>query len=324
MNCSSHRPGVRSACGGRRLGLAPPSTVRQRGPDPFTPAPSPVSLFLLILATATTLPAADRQLTNDHRYKRDPVFLDANTLIYVVQARPEQLQLVRRDLKSGKQRPVHKDETRSELEPAVSPDGRFLAFLQSRSAASVGMVIEDTKLQKTAEIPPASGFSGMRSPAFSHDGKRVLYVFAEGGRQKVFSCNTSAGDRKVLVDVNGICNWPSISRDGRMLLYGSTRDGNYEIYRARASDGSNPRRLTHHRSQDVRPRFSPDGRRVVFVSNRDGNREIYVMGADGSGVTRVTEHPERDDYPTWHPDGKRIVYVAERKGGFDLRLRDVP
>lgn len=324
MNCSSHRPGVRSACGGRRLGLAPPSTVRQRGPDPFTPAPSPVSLFLLILATATTLPAADRQLTNDHRYKRDPVFLDANTLIYVVQVRPEQLQLVRRDLKSGKQRPVHKDETRSELEPAVSPDGRFLAFLQSRSAASVGMVIEDTKLQKTAEIPPASGFSGMRSPAFSHDGKRVLYVFAEGGRQKVFSCNTSAGDRKVLVDVNGICNWPSISRDGRMLLYGSTRDGNYEIYRARASDGSNPRRLTHHRSQDVRPRFSPDGRRVVFVSNRDGNREIYVMGADGSGVTRVTEHPERDDYPTWHPDGKRIVYVAERKGGFDLRLRDVP
>jgi len=324
MNCSSHRPGVRSACGGRRLGLAPPSTVRQRGPDPFAPAPSPVSLFLLILATATTLPAADRQLTNDHRYKRDPVFLDANTLIYVVQARPEQLQLVRRDLKSGKQRPVHKDETRSELEPAVSPDGRFLAFLQSRSAASVGMVIEDTKLQKTAEIPPASGFSGMRSPAFSHDGKRVLYVFAEGGRQKVFSCNTSAGDRKVLVDVNGICNWPSISRDGRMLLYGSTRDGNYEIYRARASDGSNPRRLTHHRSQDVRPRFSPDGRRVVFVSNRDGNREIYVMGADGSGVTRVTEHPERDDYPTWHPDGKRIVYVAERKGGFDLRLRDVP
>ena len=324
MNCSSHRPGVRSACGGRRLGLAPPSTVRQRGPDPFAPAPSPVSLFLLILATATTLPAADRQLTNDHRYKRDPVFLDANTLIYVVQARPEQLQLVRRDLKSGKQRPVHKDETRSELEPAVSPDGRFLAFLQSRSAASVGMVIEDTKLQKTAEIPPASGFSGIRSPAFSHDGKRVLYVFAEGGRQKVFSCNTSAGDRKVLVDVNGICNWPSISRDGRMLLYGSTRDGNYEIYRARASDGSNPRRLTHHRSQDVRPRFSPDGRRVVFVSNRDGNREIYVMGADGSGVTRVTEHPERDDYPTWHPDGKRIVYVAERKGGFDLRLRDVP
>jgi len=315
MNCSS------------RTGVTRPD--RGGGPDLFTPtrlpaAPVQLILALLVLTATTTISAAERQLTDDHRYKRDPVFLDANTLIYVVQARPEQLQLVRRDLKSGKQRPVHKDETRSELEPAVSPDGRFLAFLQSRSAASVGMVIEDTRQQTTAEIPPASGFAGMRSPSFSHDGKRVLYVFAEGGRQKVFSCNTSAGDRKVLVDASGICNWPSVSRDGRMLLYGSTRDGNYEIYRASALDGSSPQRLTHHRAQDVRPRFSPDGRRVVFVSNRDGNREIYVMGADGSGVTRVTEHPERDDYPTWHPDGKRIVYVAERKGGFDLRMRDLP
>jgi len=278
----------------------------------------------LVLAVTTSASTAERQLTGDHRYKRDPVFLNASTLIYVVQARPEQLRLLRLDLPSGKTRPVHKDETRSELEPAVSPDGRFLAFLQSRSAASVGMVIEDTREQKTAEIPPASGFSGMRSPSFTPDGKRVLYVFAEGGRQKVFSCDTSAGDRKVLVDVDGICNWPSVSGDGRMLLFGSTRDGNYEIYRASASDGSGIRRLTTHKAQDVRPRFSPDGRRVVFVSNRDGNREIYVMGTDGMGVKRVTEHPERDDYPAWHPDGKRIVYVAERKGQFDLRLRDVP
>ena len=109
-----------------------------------------------------------------------------------------------------------------------------------------------------------------------------------------------------------------------MLLFGSTRDGNYEIYRATATDGSGIRRLTRHRAQDVRPRFSPDGRRVVFVSNRDGNREINVMDADGSNEKRVTEHPERDDYPAWHPDGKRIVNVSERKGRFDLWLRDVP
>ncbi|MEE3285735.1 MAG: LpqB family beta-propeller domain-containing protein [Planctomycetota bacterium] len=286
--------------------------------------PSWALALVLALGTVVAVPAADRQLTDDHRYKRDPVFLNARTLIYVVQARPEQLQLLRLDLSGGKIRPVHKDETRSELEPAVSRDGRFLAFLQSRSAASVGMVIEDTRSKKTAEIPPASGFSGMRSPAFSPDGKRVLYVFAEGGRQKVFSCDTSAGDRKVLVDSSGICNWPSVSPDGRVLLFGSTRDGNYEIYTASATDGSSIRRLTIDRSQDVRPRFSPDGRRVVFVSNRDGNREIYVMGSDGAGVKRVTENSERDDFPTWHPDGKRIVYVSERKGRFDLRLRDVP
>jgi Tol biopolymer transport system component len=267
--------------------------------------------------------AADRVLTDDHRFKRDPVFLDARTLVYVVQARPEQLQLVKRNLVDGTEQPIHKDETRSELEPAFSRDGRFVAYLQSRSAASVGMVIDDTREDVQAEIPPASGFSGMRSPAFTPDGRRVLYAFAEGGRQKIFSCNTAGKDRKLLVDGAGLCNWPSVSADGRMLLFGSTRDGNYEIYVA-AADGSAVHRLTHHRGQDVRPRLSPDGKRIVFVSNRDGNREIYLMNVDGSGISRITKSRERDDFPAWHPDGKRIVFVGERCGRFDLRLLDVP
>ncbi len=264
--------------------------------------------------------ATNNVLTVDNRYKRDPVFVDAGQLLFVVQVRPEQLQLVRLDLKTGRQEPVHKDETRSELEPAVSAGGRYLAFLQSRTAASVGMVIEDTREMVLAEIPPAAGFSGMRSPAFTPDAKRVLYVFAEGGRQKVFSCDLKATNRKVIVDQPGICNWPSVTPDGRTVVFGSTRDGNYEIYSASAVDGTGIKRLTRHRAQDLRPRISPDGRRILFVSNRDGNREVYVMEIDGSNPRRLTHHPERDDYPTWHPSGHQFAHVAERRGTFNIQL----
>ena len=41
------------------------------------------------------------------------------------------------------------------------------------------------------------------------------------------------------------------------------------------SDGSNPRRLTHHSAWDGSPSFSPDGRYIVFDSGRDG--KIYAM-----------------------------------------------
>ena len=275
------------------------------------------------LLGAMPLAAGERALTTDHRFKRDPVFLNSGTLVFVVLERPEQLRLMKLKLADLTQVPLHKDETRSELEPAFSRDGRFYAHLQSRSAASVGMMIHDTREDLHSEIPPASGFSGMRSPAFTPDAKRVLYVFAEGGRQKIFSCDTQGKDRKVLLDGAGISNWPSVSPDGRRLLFSSTRDGNYEVYTA-SIDGTDVQRLTRHRGQDLRPRFSPDGKRITFVSNRAGNHELYVMLVDGGTPTRVTRNRERDDFPTWHPDGRRLVFVAERRGRFDLHLIDIP
>ncbi len=260
------------------------------------------------------------RLTNDNLFKRDPVFIkDGEELVYVVLSRPEQLQIMRMKMSDRKALPLHKDEVRSELEPAFSRDGRYYTHLQSRSPASVAMMIRDSKEKRDFEIPPAPGFSGMRSPTFSADGKRVLYSFAENGRQQIFSVNLQAKDRKTIIDSNGINNWPHLSSDGKLLVFSSTRDGNFEIYVARA-DGSDVRRLTDARSQEIRPRFSPDGRRIVFTSNRDGNYEIYVINSDGSDIQRITNNPEKDDYPAWHPDGKRLVIVSERSGRHDLYL----
>lgn len=260
------------------------------------------------------------QLTNDSLFKRDPIFIkDGDELVYVVLTRPEQLQIMRMTMSDRKTVPLHKDEVRSELEPAFSRDGRYYAHLQSRSPASVAMMIRDAKEKKDVEIPPAPGFSGMRSPTFTADGNRVLYSFAENGRQQIFSVNLQAKDRKTIIDSNGINNWPHVSKDGKALVFSSTRDGNFEIYVARA-DGSDVRRLTDARSQEIRPSFSPDGNRIAFTSNRDGNYEVYVMNSDGSDVSRLTDNPEKDDYPAWHPDGKRLVIVSERAGRHDLYL----
>ena len=275
---------------------------------------------MLCLLSVKYAVAEELRLTDDHLFKRDPSFIkNGEELIFVVLSRPEQLQIRLLKMKDKSIKPLHKDERRSELEPVFSADGRYYAHLQSRSPASVAMMIRDTQANQPVEIPPASGFSGMRSPAFSADGKRVLYSFAEDGRQQIFSCNLKAQDRQKVVDSNGINNWPSCTPNGKRVVFGSTRDGNFEIY---SSDmkGESVVRLTEHRAQDIRPNVSPDGRRIAFTSNRDGNHEIYVMGIDGSNVRRITNNPERDDYAAWHPDNKRLVFVSERAGRQDLYL----
>ena len=289
-----------------------------------------VLLLLFSFAVDTAQADAPARITFDGRLKRDPCFTGRkNELVYVELVSPVQLRLMRMNLSGGgaegsaKAEPLHAEVTASEFEPACSPDGRFYAFVQNRGNLSLALVIRDSMTGKDAVVPPAGGFSGMRSPAISPDAGRVLYSFADEGRQQICSVDIQARDRQVLTDSRGVNNWPSFSPDGGRIAFGSTRDGNFEIY-TMASDGSDVRRLSDHPTQDIRPRFSPDGRRIVFTSNRDENYELYVMDVDGSHLIRITEHPERDDYAAWHPDGKRIVAVCERDGAHDLYLLELP
>ena len=282
---------------------------------------SDVLRFAIVLsAFAQFANAAEPQrLTMDGRVKRDPVFSkpDGSELLFVVLERPKQLRLMKLTLANGKVESLHPDETRSEFEPAVSRDGRFLAFVQNRGNLSLALVIKDLMTGTQADVPPGGGFSGMHSPAIAPDNSRVLYSYPEEGRQHLFVTGTDAKQPRRLVDSSGINNWPSFSPDGQHVVFSSTRDGDYDLY-VMKSDGTDVRRLTDSPKQDIRPRWSPDGRRIAFTSNRDGNYEIYLIAPDGTGLTRITNHPEQDDFATWSPDGRRLVFVAERDGHQDL------
>ena len=288
--------------------------------------PTLVALIAIVLCAGSDVLADEPiRLTTDGRTKRDPVFLNpqGTELLYVLLDRPNQLRLMKLSLGSGLSAPLHPDETRSEFEPAVSADGRYLAYVQNRGNLSLAMVVQDLIENKAAELPPGGGFSGMHSPTFARDNSRVCFSYPEERRQSIFSVDLDCKNRKTVVDSVGINNWPHFSPDGRLLVFSSTRDDDYELYVSDA-DGSNARRLTDSPRQDIRPRFSPDGRRIAFTSNRDGNYEIYVMAADGSGLTRVTDHPEQDDYATWQPDGQRLIVVSERNGQSDLYSISLP
>ena len=281
-------------------------------------------LGVLAGSLGTPLTGAEpKRLTTDGRGKYSPVFIDETELVYVDFVKPVLFQIQQMTFPEGRVAPLHTDAKAPELEPAFSRDGRYCAFVQTRGALSLALVIRDRQKNQDADIPPAPGFAGYRSPTFSPDGQRVVYSFAEGGKQSLFSVDIKAQDRRRLSDRPGIDNWPMFSPDGKQIVFGSTRDGNFEIY-VMDADGENVRQLTHSPFQDLRPRYSPDGRRIVFTSNRDGNYEVYTMAADGSAVRRITNHPERDDYPTWHPSGNSIVLVSERSGRHDLYQLTVP
>jgi len=262
------------------------------------------------------------QLTRDGKLKMDPVFVkNGEELVYTVQESPTQMSLMRLKLADGSSERLHPQALTSEFEAAFTPDGRYCAFVQSKGNLSLKLVIRDTQQNKEAVFDPGGGFQGMRRPTIAPDASRVVFSIPADGGQQLQSVNITGQDRKPLT-TSSINHWPSFSPDGKKLAFGSSRDGDYEIY-VMDADGNNVRRLTRSPGIDQRPAWSPDGQRLAFVSNRDGNYEIYVMHADGSNVRRLTRNEERDDYPTWHPDGKRLVFVGERAGKSDLHWLEV-
>jgi len=107
-----------------------------------------------------------------------------------------------------------------------------------------------------------------------------------------------------LTTLPGIEESPSLSPDGKWVVYDGNQAGNADIY-LQSVTGKNAINLTKDSpSDDTEPAFSPDGERIAFRSERDGGG-IFVMGRTGESVRRVTH---RGFSPAWSPDGTQIAY----------------
>ncbi|HEY5908646.1 MAG TPA: protein kinase, partial [Vicinamibacteria bacterium] len=111
-----------------------------------------------------------------------------------------------------------------------------------------------------------------------------------------------------LTDQPGLETSPSLSPDGRSVVYASRISGNWDIYLQRV-DGKKAINLTADAPEDdTEPRFSPDGTLVAFRSERNGGG-LFVMGATGESVRRVSSFGFN---PAWSPDGRSLACATER------------
>jgi TolB protein len=159
----------------------------------------------------------------------------------------------------------------------------------------------------------------------------------------IYTARPDGSDLRRLTHRQGYDAEPTISPDGRSIVFTSDRDGDLDIY-VMDADGSNVRRLTNEPGYDGGAFFTADGTQIVYRARRPeseeeladyrrllarnmvrpGRLDIYVMNADGSNKRRVTNMPGANFAPFPHPDGRRIIFssnTADPQGrNFDLYL----
>jgi len=145
----------------------------------------------------------------------------------------------------------------------------------------------------------------------------------------IFVANADGSDMKKITDNPKYDAEPIVSPDGKQIVFGSQRYGDFDIY-IMNSDGTNVRRLTDTIGYDGGPWFSPDGKKIVWRAWYPETEEekakwrdcmennyivpvpldLWVMDADGSNKKRLTHNGATNWAPSWHPDGKRIIFSS--------------
>ncbi|MEE4310804.1 MAG: CHAT domain-containing protein [candidate division KSB1 bacterium] len=124
---------------------------------------------------------------------------------------------------------------------------------------------------------------------------------------------------------------PSLSSDGKWLLFVSKRSGNMDVW-VKSAQGGRAYQITFHQADDLHPCWAPDGRTIFFVSKRedaDGDLwRVQVNSRDGrvsvyGKPVKLTSHLGIDDSPAVSPDGKRIAFTSVRDGMRNIWIYDL-
>jgi Tol biopolymer transport system component len=200
-----------------------------------------------------------------------------------------------------------------DIAPAVSPDGKLLAFLRLVGSGPELRVMPAMGGESRIVLAQDRdvGSSGI---AWTPDSRGIVYHSTQGGLWKV---SLSADDPERLGIGSDNADYPAISASGHLAF--TEPAGQVTLLSAALSaPGQAPVTVLELLSSTrtvFDPEWSPDGEHIAFFSNRSGSTEIWRSDADGGSLLRLTSFggPWTRD-PRWSPDGKRVAFDSRSAG----------
>jgi len=230
------------------------------------------------------------------------------------------------------------------ISPAVSPDGRYVAFISRRNLFNTNLFVADAEtgeivqeLEGTRSNPHFDALRFINSAgAWSPDGRRFAFITFADGRNEINTFNVQTGEirtRTAVEDVGAIHNlaW---SPDGQSIAFSGLEGGLSDLY-VYDLEQKSVRQLTNDRYAALQPTWSPDGETLAFTTDRGPNGtnfETLEYGEERIGLIDVESRKIRtirpfsagmQHNPQFSPDGRSIYFVADQDGFKDVYRYDL-
>jgi Tol biopolymer transport system component len=253
--------------------------------------------------------------------------------------------------------------TASAADPSVSPNGKFVVFVENRENWNIWRLsLRGGEIGTPQRFLASTGQN--HSPSFSPDGRTIAFVSDRSGNPEIWLCDTDGQQLRQLTHFGGpwlgTIRW---SPDSSSIVFDARPKGHAAIFRMAVNQGT-PELVEDQPPFEVRrPSWSRDGRYIYFDTTRGGapevwrrdlktnqdqviapagfmigiespdgrqlfyqeneQRHVWVSDPDGGNPRQLSQVSPTPDLD-WAPVGTSIYFASSTStGGADIRAFDV-
>ena len=148
----------------------------------------------------------------------------------------------------------------------------------------------------------------------------------DNGILQLFRMKEDGSDSVQLTHSKHGCRMPSVSPDGKKLVYVKQVDHSLSLWLS-GIDGMHARTLVSG-GMNLIPSWLPDSKHIVWMKTQPGkkredpasNSQIQIINSETGQSRRLFSDPDEitfnDAMPSVSPDGKKVAFVSKRTGTF--------
>ncbi len=228
----------------------------------------------------------------------------------------------------------HKNAGNMNVAPAISPDGKYLAFLSEKDLFGIDLFLADAKTGKilrklSSQVSNShiDDFNFLESAGtWSPDGKQFAFSIFSKGKNQLMIVNVDNGSVALRAEMGKVAQFGNLSwsPNGDDIAFSGMIQGQSDIfsYNLKTREVT---QITDDAYSDYAPAYSQDGRKIAFSSDRVSQQStskkavhpinLTIYDIESKSLTDVPVFPGANNLNAqFSGDSKRLFFLSNKDG----------